>query len=52
MECDVVPYNICTMSMEEVPYKSYDAVKDTFNPKTCKESTEVVQHTKTSPDCR
>ena len=52
MNCDVEAYTDCTMSMEEVPYKSYDMVMGTYNSKTCTESTEIVQHTKTAPDCR
>ena len=52
MNCDVEAYTDCKMVMEEVPYKSYDMVMGTYNSKTCTESTEIVQHTKTAPDCR
>ena len=52
MNCDVQAYTDCKMVMEEVPYKSYDMVKGTYFAKTCTESTEIVQHTKTAPDCK
>jgi len=52
MNCDVQAYTDCKMVWEEVPYKSYDMVKGTYFTKTCTESTEVVQHTKTAPDCK
>ena len=52
MNCDVEAYTDCKMVMEEGPYKSYDMVKGTYFAKTCTESTEIVQHTKTAPDCK
>ena len=52
MECDVVAYTDCQMTMEEVPYKSYDMVKGEFFTKTCKEGTEIVQEIKSTPECK
>ena len=52
MNCHVEPYTDCKMSYEEVPYRSYDMVKKEYNTKTCTESTEVVQQTKTAPECK
>jgi len=52
MNCHVEPYTDCKMSYEEVPYRSYDMVKKEYNTLTCTESTEVVQQTKTAPECK
>ena len=52
MNCHVEPYTDCKMSYEEVPYRSYEMVKKEYNTKTCTESTEVVQQTKTAPECK
>ena len=52
MECDVVAYTDCQMTMEEVPYKSYDMVRGEFFTKTCKEGTEIVQEIKSTPECK
>ena len=52
MNCDVEAYTDCKMVMEEVPYKSYDMVKGTYFAKTCTESSEIVQHIKSAPECK
>ena len=52
MECDVEAYTDCKMTMEEVSYKSHDMVKGTFFTKICKESTEIVQEVKSTPECK
>jgi len=52
IECEVEPYTICTMSMDEVTVKSPEMVKGDYQTVVCTESTETVQHTKTKPDCK
>ena len=52
IECEVEPYTVCTMSMDQVAVKSAEMVKGVFQTKECSESTEEVQHTKTVPDCK
>jgi len=52
MNCDVQAYTDCKMTMEEVPFKSYDMVKGTYITKKCTESSEVIQHTKSAPECK
>lgn len=52
IQCDIVPYTDCTMSMEATTFKSYEMVKKVYKRKTCTEGMDVVQHTKMMPECR
>jgi len=52
IQCEIVPYTECSMTMEELPYKSHVMVPKTIKKKVCSEGMDVVQHTKMMPDCR
>ena len=52
IQCEIVPYTECQMTMDPTPYKSFDMVTKTFNKRVCKEGMDVVQHTKMMPECR
>ena len=52
MQCDVIPYTECKMTMEATPYKSYEMVPKVYAKKECSEGMDTVQHTKMMPECR
>ncbi len=52
IQCEIVPYTECSMSMDSTPYKSYEMVPKVFAKKLCTEGMDVVQHTKMMPECR
>lgn len=52
IQCDIVPYTECTMSMEATPYRSYEMVPKVYRKKECTEGMDTVQHTKMMPECR
>ena len=52
MVCDVVPYTECQMSMESVPYKSFEVVQKLVKKKVCTAGMDIVKHTKMMPECR
>lgn len=52
IQCEIVPYTECQMTMEATPYKSYEMVPKTYTKKVCSEGMDTVQHTKMMPECR
>ena len=52
IQCEIVPYTECAMTMESAPYKSHEMVPKTIKKKVCSEGMDVVQHTKMMPECR
>merc|ERR1739844_672518 len=52
IQCEIVPYTECQMTMDPTPYKGNEVVQKTFEKKLCQEAMDVVQHTKMMPECR
>ena len=52
IQCEIVPYTECEMRMDVTPYKSFEMVPKKFKKKTCKEGTDIIQHTKMMPECK
>ena len=52
IQCDIVPYTECTMSMELTPYNTFEMVQKEYLKKECTEGMDTVQHTKMMPECR
>ena len=52
IQCEIVPYTECSMTMESTTYKSHEMVPKTIKKKVCSEGMDIVQHTKMMPECR
>ena len=52
LQCEILPYTECSMTMESATYKSHEMVPKTIKKKVCSEGMDIVQHTKMMPECR
>merc|ERR1712142_1124191 len=52
LQCNVIGYTECTLSLESLPYKGFEMVPKFFQRKKCKESTKIEFHTKKRSECK